>query len=281
MKTKSLPLLLLALSFFLASCGQKGPTLEEMTTICQEHITKLPAIQTRLGEAKSAGDIAPALTELGQWFDTRQTDRATLSGLGGADQSDALDTKTGDALSTFYSQARDTLGADTSAVASFDGVMKEHGYLASARAAFDAKVAAAKAEAQRKAAETQRALAEAQKKAAAALAGSGAVPQVPAGLNDLVSDLLSDLDIQTTPEGGVKINGEDFDPLKALQELQNGGGQPGELPSFLDGIIKPEQVEEMRKQAEEMKPSPEQLKQFEQMQKQLEGLLQNPAPAGQ
>ena len=290
MKTKFLPLLLLALPFFLASCGQKGPTLEEMTTICQEHIAKLPAIQTRLGEAKSAGDIAPALTELGQWFDTLQTDRATLNGLGGTDQNDALDTKTDDALSTFYSQARDTLGADKGAVASFDGVLKEHGYLASARAAYDAKVAAAaakkraaeRAAAQRQAAEKQRkALAEAQKKAAAALAESGEIPQVPAGLNDLVSGLLSDLDIQTTPEGGVKINGEDFDPLKALQELQNGGGQPGELPSFLDGIIKPEQVEEMRKQAEEMKPSPEQLKQFEQMQKQLEGLLQAPAPAGQ
>lgn len=265
-----------------------------MAATCESHIGKLPALQTQLKEAKAAGDIAPALGELGQWFDTRQTDRATLTKLGGTTQGEALEVKTVEALSGFYSGARETLGTDTTSVAAFDGVLQEHGYLASARKAYDDKVAAALAAKQK--AELAKARAEAQKKiaaqkeaaqkraaeAAAALAGAGGeIPEIPADLSGLVSDIVGGLDIKTTPEGGVKINGEDFDPFKALQELQNGGGgEPGELPSFLDGLIKPEQMEEMRKQAEQIQPSPEQLKQLEQMQKQLEGLFA-PAPAGQ
>lgn len=51
------------------------------------------------------------------------------------------------------------------------------------------------------------------------------------------------------------------------------GLKPGETPKFLQGVIKPDQLDAIRKQSEAVQPDPEQLKQLELMAQRLQQAL--------
>lgn len=136
------------------------------------------------------------------------------------------------------------------------------------------------------AAAQQAAAAAAAKAAAAADAAADAVPNVAAAkgapavpaapdLGALFGGIIKELNIESTPDGNVKINGQEIDPQAALLDMQKemqqeGGIKPGETPKFLQGVIKPEQLEAIRKQAEAVQPNPEQLQQLELMAQRLQ-----------
>lgn len=94
-------------------------------------------------------------------------------------------------------------------------------------------------------------------------------------LAGLVSGIMSQLNIEATPDGTVKINGSEIDPAAALEEMQK-SAENGAPPAFLEGLFKPEQMEALRKQAENLQPSPAQMEQLEKMRESFQGL---PVPA--
>ena len=111
----------------------------------------------------------------------------------------------------------------------------------------------------------------------AAAKGAPAVPAAP-DLGALFGGIIKELNIESTPDGNVKINGQEIDPQTALlnmqKEMQQAGGiKPGETPKFLQGVLKPEQLEAIRKQAEAVQPNPEQLQQLELMAQRLQQSL--------